>query len=711
MWFDSVSVSSVLDVKGALRQRVISQTNVIPPSPSQGDRYLSTTNVAPWQNNKFMTYWNGAWVAETPEPGQIIFIETGVSQGIWVFDTSLNLVDFTSSAQVGYTVENVAFVDPSGNDGTGQVGNPAYPYATIVAAQTAILAATLIGPRLIWVNAGTYTFDGNFLTSTLLDYYFSSGTQVTCDGVDAPFKTLADPAINNVSGYGEFTRIGTLMDLDGASFVQLNVQMKSSFGNISGTNASAQISIATDTFSGDITTSAGRYDLVWRTSTGNINVSGSATVTICANRISGDITGSSGNIVANIELLDGALSAIGSGDITARLNQSRQVITSGGSVLTLTVYRMMGGPVPYTIDLSGGSLVNIIVTTIDSSGVGAINIAAPTSTININVTNINGILQCSSVDSLNMNITSAANIDITGGTQVRIIANSAQFVTLDGPTNVTCEFNSVIVFTVDNIASAIIIAQRAVSLSSTNTSGEISISEVSGSITLTDPISVYLTHEHVGGSVNINAGAACNVYLDIDTIDGTLNASATVASTILDYKGSNIDGKMTITNFEKSFIRVNESADVEYIGDTNTMSSFLTSLNSSDGTFLTLTNYNGAITISDTNATTTSTSIAWNNTVDNVATQLVLRSCYFGVPINVNVIEGDPSAMAGLSLNISLFSVFLSTSGTGVPIANTGGAVAGMSATAMPAATNVITSTSGTVTVTGMIGLGIPNPY
>jgi len=368
--FDTVTVTNLMNVKSSVSQRVISRTNVIPPNPVQGDRYLSTSNVAPWQNNKFMTFWDEAWVAATPEPGQIIYIESGADQGIWIFDPSLALIDFANGQ--GYAVDNVAFVDPSGDDGTGQVGNPAFPFFTIQAARAAIIVAIPVGERLVYVNPGTYTLTGSLIVNPRVDYYFSPQTFVnstspifdasaagafTCRVYGAAeFTTSGGAAVFSlvtsiVTLYVESARIssgaGLVLDTDGTGggTIILNVD-----GDIIGTNG---IEVGTYTINLRARNILLTNDAITMTAAGTLNLE-------C------DTLQSSAGIAANIAA---GVAIISAKDITRVAGAGFSFSASGTAIAIVNAVTITGG-----VNCEGNSSVNFHVDNIVDGSETAITI-------------------------------------------------------------------------------------------------------------------------------------------------------------------------------------------------------------------------------------------------------------------------------------------------------------------------------------------------
>jgi len=203
----NLMTTRMMDVRGGMSQNIIARTSDIPQSPLQGERYLSETSTLPWQNGKFMTFWDGGWTATTPEPGQVINIE---GEGVYIFDENSQLVPSPSGYYAGGTYVDAQY----GNDATGRINMPGSPFATIDAAKAAVEGRP--SPRLIWVNAGTYSPTSNLMDVEPLNYYFAPGTVIN---FATPLFTATSASETRVFGAADFVGSGPLCNFSGSGVV------------------------------------------------------------------------------------------------------------------------------------------------------------------------------------------------------------------------------------------------------------------------------------------------------------------------------------------------------------------------------------------------------------------------------------------------------------------------------------------------------------
>jgi len=703
----TLNVTESLIVNSALVQRVIDTLNVQPPNPAQGDRYYSILDT------EFKTFWDGNWTSVAPEPGQIIFIESGANQGIKVFDENLVLTNLIiNGGNPGYTVANTVFVDPSGDNATGVVGNPGLPFLTIEAAQAAILAAMLIGPKLVYIDAGAYTYGGNLITASRLDYYFSPATTITC--TSAPFTSLASNTDNRIYGAADFVRNGALFSISGANTIALNIQANTfSSGAASNmmtmTNANADVNIRAFSMSGTgggLSISGGQCSLnIDQLTFDNICLYvDNAVVNANINHINNTGVTTAIHLFTNspelnltCPLIESASSCITveSGIFVGNLGVTGTVIGINGT-LTINAIDINSGAGPLALDVTGATVVYI-----NTRSIGPIAAIGGQSTINA-MTVVSS--RSDAPLGFNMSASSTGLIEVLGG-----IAT----IETDITTALTIEASTVDI-TIATITGATTISDSATATLSLGTCNTISATASDINITATTVTSMTID-QCTNSTISVATSGAISYTDNTNTHVlkfGKVTGSIDVAnSNIIHITGDQYIGDSTFANNLKTIIKIGTINGVLIYQSVGTSTNYLSasSTSTTSNPFIDVTELEGSLTVNDSNIDVTgSQAILWFPT-STKNTSVVLRDTYIrnsGVitpAITLNL-DGAPSSTFVMALS----SVFINSSTTAV--ANTGVGL-GIQLEIWLAQTNVAVATSGTLTINGSFTTSAFDPY
>jgi len=690
---ETLLTTSNLDVRSALRQRVISRTNVIPPNPSKGDRYLSTSNVAPWQNNKFMTYWDNNWTAATPEPGQVIYIESGADQGVWVFDQALAIQSFISTGVTNVQVGHTAFVDAQyGNDGTGVVNEPDLPFQTIEAAATAALLMS--APRLVWVNVGTYNPASNLMADGL-DYYFTPGTIVNHAVVlfDASAASTC-----RVFGAASFVGSARLCNFTGANPINFFMQAcgitnslaSSSVVNINGTGVVASFNIL------EKAETTGAFNNLFVVAAGSLTVN-AADIIARASALAASSTSS--NSFLNV------------GRILSSTNNIQELIAISGGTHTINAGIIIHQS-PATVNTRAINITPSTTSVINVSAglIGSMQLAGTSaSTININASQISnthsGTFGC--VRSLGGTVNVKAS-RIQSDNTVAIFVDSADNTEIDCPqlgtvrciqSGITLIKTAIITPTDLTVPYTVYLANGAYGIDA----DVINVQGAPGSFAIiqdTASLSSIIARQ-VSGLQATGAGTVVNLFggallnIDCNGIDQlTLEASIILAAGV------------AVTNVGQSFISAVQLGNtVTYTGSGRHQ---LTVTRSTSANLVVSLTNNSSLTLNNCSMSLSSGILMQINgaAADNV--DVVIKNSYLSSG-SFNTIRA--TGVATSVLHLTLYEVYLNTTGNVPPVLEQNNTVGYLTLNSRSSQCASNTATSGTVTAIGAIQTSAPDPY